>query len=101
MFFSRKTLKYYAEVRTREPARERQSRSMRKTGFPDALPAAIAIAHAARRRRCRRERLCGLAPVVALAIGIAICVATMAVLGASWDAIPLMCSAFGDCPQPF
>lgn len=101
MFFSRKTLKYYAEVRTREPARERQPRSMRKTGFPDALPAAIAIAHAVRRRRCRREMLCGIAPVVALAIGIAICVATIGVLAAGTAAVPPWCTAFSDCPPPF
>jgi hypothetical protein len=68
---------------------------------PDALAAANAIAHAARRRQCRRESLCGISPIVALAIGIALCVATVAALAAGTIAIPLWCTAFGDCPQPF
>jgi hypothetical protein len=101
MFYSRKALKHYADLRARGPSRERHPRDIRKNDFPDALPAAIAIAHAARRRQCRRERLCGIAPIVALAIGIAVCVATIAALAAGAVAIPNWCTAFGDCPQPF
>jgi hypothetical protein len=49
MIFSRRALKNYAELRTRGPSRERQARKMRKIASPDALAAANAIAHAARR----------------------------------------------------
>jgi hypothetical protein len=101
MIFSRKTLKHYAELRARGPSRERQPSNMRNTRLPDAVPAAIAIAHAARRRQFRRERLCGIAPIVALAIGIAVCVATIATLVAGTVATPLWCSALGDYPPPF
>jgi hypothetical protein len=101
MIFSRRALKNYAELRTRGPSRERQARKMRKIASPDALAAANAIAHAARRRQRRRESLCGISPIVALAIGIALSVATMAALAAGTVAIPLWCTAFGDCPQPF
>jgi hypothetical protein len=101
MIFSRKALKNYAELRSRRPSRERQPREMRTTGFLDPLAAAIAIAHAARRRQCRRETLCGIAPIIALVIGIAVCVATIAALAAGTIAVPLWCTAFGDCPQPF
>lgn len=101
MFFSRKARKHYAELRARGPAGARRTREMQKTRFPDALPAAISIAHAARRRRSRRERLCGIAPVVALAIGTAVCVATIAALAAGSVVIPLWCTAFGDCTPPF
>ncbi len=101
MIFSRKAQKNYAELRTRWTSRERQPRKMRKTSFRDAVPAAIAIVHDARRRQRCRESLCGVAPIVALAIGIAICVATMAALAAGPAASPLWCTAFSDCPQPF
>jgi hypothetical protein len=101
MIFSRKALKHYAELRAHRPSRERQPRSRWTTGFPDPLPAAIEIAHAARRRRSRRERLCGIAPIVALAIGTAVCVATIAALAAGSVVIPLWCTAFGDRPPPF
>jgi len=101
MIFSRKALKNYAELRTRGSNRDRRPRKMRQTGFPDALAAAIAIVYAARRRQCRRDSLCGIAPIVALAIGIAVCIATMAALAAGPVAVPLWCNAFGDCPQPF
>ncbi|MDB5040549.1 MAG: hypothetical protein JWN27_1275 [Candidatus Eremiobacteraeota bacterium] len=90
-----------AELRARGPSRERQPSDMRNTRLPDALPEAIAIAHAARRRQSRRETVCGIAPIVALAIGVAICVATIGVLAAGTAAVPLWCTAFGDCPPPF
>jgi hypothetical protein len=83
-------------------ARERHPRKMRKTGVnTDALAAAIAIANGARRRQYRRETLRGIAPIVALAIGIVLCIATMATLAAAPATIPLWCTAFGDCPEPF
>jgi hypothetical protein len=43
----------------------------------------------------------GIAPIVALAIGIAVSVAAIAALAAGAVAIPLWCTAFGDCPPPF
>jgi hypothetical protein len=51
----------------------RKASIMKKSGVkPDALAAAIAIANGARRRQSRRERLRGIAPIVALTIGIAL-----------------------------
>lgn len=87
--------------RTRTMIFSHKASTMRKTGVkPDALAAAIAIANGARRRQSRRERLRGIAPIVALAIGIALCIATMAALAAAPTAT-LWCTVFSDCPEPF
>jgi hypothetical protein len=96
MIFSRRALRHDAALRTRRPNHERCAR---KRESHDALAAAIAIANAARRRHDRGKALRGIAPIVALAIGIAICVATMTAMAAA-PSIPISCTAFGDCPVP-
>jgi hypothetical protein len=65
---------------------------------PDALSIAIAIANDARRRHSLRQTVRGIAPIVALAIGIVLCVATIAVLAAAPAAIPLACNVLDTCP---
>jgi hypothetical protein len=64
---------------------------------PTALKRATAIACAARRRYDRNERLQGIAPIVALAIGVALSLTIIAALAAAPAIIPWWCSASGSC----
>jgi hypothetical protein len=71
---------------------------MRRTNSdPDALACAVAIVNAARRRCERSEKLHGIAPVIALVIGVALCLTTMAALAAAPAAIPFWCETYGSC----
>jgi hypothetical protein len=99
MIFPRKPLKNGARPRNPRPRRERRTQKISRTGvFPDALAAATAIANAARRRHYRRENLRGIAPIIALALGIAVCVAAMTALAAASADIPPWCTLDGACP---
>jgi hypothetical protein len=71
---------------------------MRRTrGAPDAVESAVEIVNAARRRCERSEKFHGLAPVIALAVGLALSLTTMAALAAAPAAIPLWCETYGTC----
>ncbi|HYZ17239.1 MAG TPA: hypothetical protein VE591_12590 [Candidatus Acidoferrum sp.] len=71
---------------------------MRRTKVaPDAVASAIQIVTAARRRCERVEKLRGIAPVIALGVGLTLCLTTMAALAAAPAALPFLCAASGSC----
>lgn len=73
----------------------------RDIGSVDALGAAKAIVRAARRRHARHEKLRDIGPPLALTIGMIVVVATMAAMIAASTGIPIWCTLFGHCPDPF
>ncbi|HEY0613744.1 MAG TPA: hypothetical protein VGC96_03845 [Candidatus Elarobacter sp.] len=65
---------------------------------PDPVAAALAIARTARRRADRADDAEGFAVVTALAIGIALAFAVIAVMISAPATIPMWCAAHGGCP---
>ena len=64
----------------------------------DPLATATAIVDAARRRADYQDQATGIAAVVALAAGVILSLAAMAVMITSPATIPLWCAARGGCP---
>lgn len=79
------------------PRRGRYTGAMTRTRLdPTALKRATAIACAARRRHDRSDRFQGIAPIVALTVGIALALAVILTVAAAPALIPL-CNASGAC----